>query len=185
MSFLRAENGKRRRGFVSFTRTTTRMRFLVIFILGAAVLTTTLTNGVSCSDDIVEEEDVDIVVPKVHISRHFTTSDSKTGFPFALDPVVGALEKMLIPTSSSFSDDDDIDEEKAEVKEAFTTTKENPKYKGYYCPFVGHAKCEETDSPEKYHGVDAWTIDETFEGVSPTEHVALGQFGKTRKVPAP
>ena len=80
------------------------MRFLVIFILGAAVLTTTLTNGVSCSDDIVEEEDVDIVVPKVHISRHFTTSDSKTGFPFALDPVVGALEKMLIPTSSSPTD---------------------------------------------------------------------------------
>ena len=38
MSFLRAENGKRRRGFVSFTRTTTRMkmRFLVTFILGAA-----------------------------------------------------------------------------------------------------------------------------------------------------
>jgi hypothetical protein len=45
------------------------------------VLTTTLTNGVSCSDDIVEEEDVDIVVPKVHISRHFTTSDSKDWVP--------------------------------------------------------------------------------------------------------
>ena len=186
MSFLRAEHGKRiERGFVSFTRTTRRMRFLVTFILGAAVLTTTLTSGVSCSDDIyVEEEDVDIVVPKVHISRHFTTSDSKTGFPFALDPVVDALEKMLIPTSSSHSDDDDIDEEKAEVKEAFTT-KENPKYKGYYCPFVGHAKCEETDSPEKYHGVDAWTIDETFEGVSPPEHVPLGEFDQTRKVPSP
>ena len=85
------------------------MRFLVTFILGAAILTTTLTNnGVSCSDDIVQKEDGgDIVVPKVHISRHFTTSDSKTGFPFALDPVVGALEKMLITTSSSFSDADD------------------------------------------------------------------------------
>ena len=91
------------------------MRFLVIFILGTAVLiTTTLTNGVSCSDDIVEEEDGDIVVvPKVHISRHFTTSDSKTGFPFALDPVFvrGAIEKVLIPTSSSFSDDDDDDDD--------------------------------------------------------------------------
>ena len=167
-----------------------KMRFLVIFILGTAVLiTTTLTNGVSCSDDIVEEEDGDIVVvPKVHISRHFTTSDSKTGFPFALDPVFvrGAIEKVLIPTSSSFSDDDDDDddEEKAEVKETFTT-KENPKYKGYYCPFVGHAKCEETDSPEKYHGVDAWTIDETFEGVSPPENVPLGEFDQTRKVPSP
>ena len=84
------------------------MRFLVTFILGAAILTTTLTKCVSCSDDIVQKEDGgDIVVPKVHISRHFTTSDSKTGFPFALDPVVGALEKMLIPTSSSFSDADD------------------------------------------------------------------------------
>ena len=188
MRFLRAENGTRRRGFVSFARTTTRMRFLVTFILGAAILTTTLTNnGVSCSDDIVQKEDGgDIVLPKVHISRHFTTSDSKTGFPFALDPAVnGALEKMLITTSSTFSDDEDRDEEKAEVKEAFTTTKENPKYKGYYCPFVGHAKCEETDSPEKYHGVDAWTIDETFEGVSPPEHVPLGEFDQTRKVPSP
>ena len=188
---MRAENvGTRRRGFVSFAprTTTTRMRFLVACILGAAAIltTTTLTRGVSCSDDIVQKEDGgdNIVVPKVHISRHFTTSDSKTGFPFALDPVVGALEKMLIPTSSSFSDDDDRDEGKAEVKEAFTT-KENPKYKGYYCPFVGHAKCEETDSPEKYHGVDAWTIDETFEGVSPPEHVPLGEFDQTRKVPSP
>ena len=72
-----------------------RMRFLVAFILGAAILTTTLTNnGVSCSDDIVQKEDGgDIVVPKVHVSRHFTTSDSKTGFPFALDPAVKARSK--------------------------------------------------------------------------------------------
>ena len=71
------------------------MRFLVTFILGAAILTTTLTNnGVSCSDDIVQKEDGgDIVVPKVHVSRHFTTSDSKTGFPFALDPAVKARSK--------------------------------------------------------------------------------------------
>ncbi|CAL6379314.1 unnamed protein product [Bathycoccus prasinos] len=158
------------------------MRFLVFFIIGAVVILMT-TMGVSCSDDDVREEDVDIVVPKV-ISRHFTTVDSKTGFPFALDPVLDVLEKILIPTSSSFSDDDDDDdEEKAEVKETFT--KENPKYKGYYCPFVGHAKCEETDSPEKYHGVDAWTIDETFEGVSPPENVPLGEFDQTRKVPSP
>ena len=61
-----------------------------------------------------------------------TTSDSKTGFPFALDPVVrGAIEKVLIPTSSSFSDDDDDrDEEKAEVKETFTTTRRIQNTKG-------------------------------------------------------
>ena len=92
--------------------------------------------------------------------------------------------KKIKLLSKKYGEPEVIEEEKAEVKEAFTT-KENPKYKGYYCPFVGHAKCEETDSPEKYHGVDAWTIDETFEGVSPPEHVPLGEFDQTRKVPSP
>jgi len=182
---MSAVDGKRRRGFVSFKLTT--IRLVLCIIVAAVILTTTLTMGVSCTDDTVGKEDVDIVLPdKSIISRHFTTVDSKTGFPFALDPVLGALEKMLIPKTSSFSDDDDDEEdeeEEAEVKEEFN--EENPKYKGYYCPFVGHAKCEETDSPEKYHGVDAWTIDETFEGVSPPENVPLGEFDQTRKVPSP
>ena len=61
---------------------------------------------------------------------------------------------------------------------------ENPAYEGYYCPRENHAKCEDTDSPEKYHGVDAWTIDEAFAGVAPPENVPMSAFDASH-VPSP
>ena len=104
------------------------------------------------------------------ISRHFTV-DPNTGVPFALSPV------LSFPSSITEREEEDK-EEKVVVEE------ENPLYKGYYCPRAEHRKCEDTDSPEKYHGVDAWTIDETFSGVSPPENVPQSAMFEALQAPS-
>ena len=93
-------------------------------------------------------------------SRHLTL-DVATGAPRAVSPVLLRF------------DDDESDNGKEEEEE-------NPAYEGYYCPRETHEKCEDTDSPEKYHGVDAWTIDEAFAGVAPPENVPMSAFDASR-----
>ena len=93
------------------------------------------------------------------LSRHLTL-DVATGAPRAVSPV------LLL-----------FDDEKSNGKEE---EEENPAYEGYYCPRETHEKCEDTDSPEKYHGVDAWTIDEAFAGVAPPENVPMSTFDASR-----
>ena len=61
-----------------------------------------------------------------------------------------------------------------EEKEIIVMNNEN--YKGYYCPDQKHDLCEDSDLPEKYHAIDAWTIDEAFRGIEPPETLPLSAF---------
>jgi tetratricopeptide (TPR) repeat protein len=111
------------------------------------------------------------------ISRHFTV-DPNTGVPFALSPV------LSFPSSITEREEEEDKEDKEDKEEKEVVEEENPLYKGYYCPRAEHRKCEDTDSPEKYHGVDAWTIDETFSGVSPPENVPQSAMFEASRAPS-
>ena len=115
----------------------------------------------------------DVDGAKTIVSRHFTV-DPNTGVPFALSPV------LSFPSSNAEREEEDEEDEEEKV----VVEEENPLYKGYYCPRAEHRKCEDTDSPEKYHGVDAWTIDETFSGVSPPENVPQSAVLEAARAPS-
>jgi len=129
-------------------------------------------------DDLKKKKrnDEDVDGANAIVSRHFTV-DPTTGVPFALSPVL-SFPSSSIPAERE-EDDEEDKEEKVVVEE-----EENPLYKGYYCPRAEHRKCEDTDSPEKYHGVDAWTIDETFSGVSPPENVPQSAMFEAARAPS-
>jgi len=124
-----------------------------------------------------KRNDKDVDGANAIISRHFTV-DPNTGVPFALSPV------LSFPSSITEREEEDEEEDKEDKEEKEVVEEENPLYKGYYCPRAEHRKCEDTDSPEKYHGVDAWTIDETFSGVSPPENVPQSAMFEAARAPS-
>ena len=119
-----------------------------------ATETTTTTNNVNRR---TTGDDEQLSAAASTLSRHLTL-DVATGAPRAVSPVL-----LLFDKSSGKEEEE-----------------ENPAYEGYYCPRETHEKCEDTDSPEKYHGVDAWTIDEAFAGVAPPENVPMSTFDASR-----
>ena len=128
-------------------------------------------------DDLKKKRnDKDVDGANAIISRHFTV-DPNTGVPFALSPV------LSFPSSITEREEEE-EEDKEDKEEKEVVEEENPLYKGYYCPRAEHRKCEDTDSPEKYHGVDAWTIDETFSGVSPPENVPQSAMFEAARAPS-
>ena len=134
--------------------------------------------GEGADDDLKKKRnDKDVDGANAIISRHFTV-DPNTGVPFALSPV------LSFPSSITEREEEDEEEDKEDKEEKEVVEEENPLYKGYYCPRAEHRKCEDTDSPEKYHGVDAWTIDETFSGVSPPENVPQSAMFEAARAPS-
>ena len=153
-------------GFVVFRVVVVVVLFFVFFLAAdctpateTTTTTTTTNNGNNNKRRRTKNgDDEQLSAAASTLSRHLTL-DVATGAPRAVSPVL-----LLFDDESNGKEEEE----------------ENPAYEGYYCPRETHEKCEDTDSPEKYHGVDAWTIDEAFAGVAPPENVPMSTFDASR-----